>query len=238
MRGNTYSPIRLQKAIGNIAGAQLGFNPSPEGGVKPLPETSAEIVEIKKIYPPRRCVDFCFLGSDTIHSAHAMVDYWHREGMDDLQPPQGINGGSNTLSWPFTTPEKDNIDLLTQISLLSLIYPPFKSLLPVIQQLVDIMGGQHNVIKLLQILASNDSLNLSMLFQLIGLKAPSLDDLTNPEKLKELTQPPNIPDLKKIKDLTTNPEVKIPKEPLYGAVIPLKGDKTQGYLLLGFMKLT
>lgn len=237
MKGSTYSPIRLQKAIGNIAGAQLGFNPSPEGGVKPLPETCAEIVEIKKIYPPRRYVDFCFLGSDITHSAYAMVDYWHREGMDDFQPPQGVNGGNKILSWPFTTPEKDNIDLLTQISLLSLIYPPFKSLLPLIQQLVDIMGGQHNVIKLLQMLASNDSLNLSMLFQLIGLKAPSLEDLKNPEKLKELTHLQDIADLSKIKDLNSVPETETPKEPLYGAVIPLKGDKTQGYLLLGFLKL-
>ena len=232
----TYTPNRLQKAIGTIAGAQLGFDPRPEGGVKPLPETSAEIGEIKKIYPTHRCVDFCFLGSDTIHTAYAMVDYWHREGTDDFHPPGNLKPEEN-VSWPFTTPEKDNVDLLTQLYLLSLIYPPFQTLLPVIQQLIKSMGGQHNVIKLLQILASQNSLNLSMLFQLIDLKAPSLEDLKNPEKLKDLTQLPNIPDANKIKDLTSIPETKTPKEPLHGAIIPLKGDKTQGYLLLGFIKL-
>ena len=181
-------------------------------------------------------MDFCFLGSDTIHTAYAMVDYWHREGADDFHPPGNLKPEEN-VSWPFTTPEKDNVDLLTQLYLLSLIYPPFQTLLPVIQQLIKSMGGQHNVIKLLQILASQNSLNLSMLFQLIDLKAPSLEDLKNPEKLKDLTQLPNIPDANKIKDLTSIPETKTPKEPLHGAIIPLKGDKTQGYLLLGFIKL-
>jgi hypothetical protein len=239
----TYSPGRLQKAIGNIAGNHLGFKPGSDGGVKPLPETSAEIVEIKKIYPQRRSVDFCFLGSDTLHSASAMVDYWHREGTDDFQPPGNLKPDKD-VSWPFTTPEKDNVDLLTQINLLSLIYPPFQALLPAIQQLIEAMGGQHNVIKLLRILASQNSLNLLALFKLVGLEAPNLKELTNlpdasldaTNKVKKVTST-LTEDVGKVKDLTSVPEVQIPKEALYGAVIPLKGDKTQGYLLLGFMKL-
>ena len=241
MKGSTYTPNRLQKAIGTIAGAQLGFNPSPEGGVKPLPETSAEIVEIKKIYPTRRYVDFCFLGSDTIHSAYAMVDYWHREGTDDFQPPENLNLPfmQKERSWPYTTPENNSPDLATVVQLILLSGAPnAPAMPPIILQLNQILGGQQNTVKLLQMLSGSGSLNLSMLFGLIGLKVPSLEDLKNPEKLKDLTQIPDIQDLNKIEPITNNPKAETPKEPLHGAVIPLKGDKTQGYLLLGFIKLT
>lgn len=235
MRGSVYTPIRLQKAIGNIAGAQLGFNPSPEGGVKPLPETSAELVEIKKIYPHQRTVDFCFMGSDTIHSAYAMVDYWHREGTDDFQPPETLNIPTmKERSWPYTTPENNSPDLTTIIQLILLSGAPnAPALPPIILQLNQILGGQQNTVKLLQMLSGSGSLNIHMLFQILGLKAPRLEDLANPEKLKDLTQ---LPDLSKIEDLNHSPEAETPKEPLHGAVIPLKGDKTQGYLLLGFIK--
>ena len=240
MRGSAYTPNRLQKAIGNIAGTQLGFNPNPEGGIKPLPETTAEIVEIKKIYPHHRTVDFCFLGSNTIRSAYAMVDYWHREGTDDFQPPENLNLPfmQKERSWPYTTPENNSPDLATVVQLILLSGAPnAPALPPIILQLNQILGGQQNTVKLLQILSGSGSLNITMLLQLLGIKAPSLEDLTKPDKLKDLTKIPDVPDINKIEELNSNPEAETPQEPLHGAVIPIKGDKTQGYLLLGFIKL-
>lgn len=276
----TYSPSRLQKAIGNIAGTHLGFPPSAEGGVKPLPQTTAEIVEIKHIYPTKKCVDFYFPGSDTLQTAHALLDYWDREGTDKFQPPKNLNLPLIPLepSWPFTTPENNSPDLMTIIQLILLSgAPTAPAFPPIIQTLIQKMGNQQNTVKLLQNLTQSGSLDLTTLIQIAGLNETKIKELldntkiTNTPllpKIEDITQNPTHPGVKppntniphietpsvpntseipkpntpkipngEISQIPPVPKVEIPTEPLYGAVIPLKGDKTQGYLLLGFIKI-
>lgn len=275
----TYSPNRLQKAIGNIAGAHLGFPPSAEGGVKPLPSTTAEIVEIKHIYPHKRCVEFCFLGSDTLHTAHALLDYWHKDGTDQFQPPANLNIPTiqKEPSWPHTTPENSSPDLLTILQLILLSgAPTAPALPPIIQQLNQTLGGQQNTVKLLQTLSGTGSLDLKLLMQIAGIDPAKIKEIINTTQLSnktptlpgvEIPNTPNIPEISlpdapkvdipnipplpdvetpqvdmpsipnEIPKLPRIPQIETPLEPLYGAVIPLKGDKTQGYLLLGFIKL-
>jgi hypothetical protein len=239
----TYSPNRLQKAIGNIAGTHLGFNPRHDGSMKPLPQTSAEIVEIKKIYPTCRSVDFCFMGSDTLHTAQALLDYWHREGTDKFQPPETLKlpSNQNESAWPFTTPETNSPDLMTigQLILLSGA-PTAPNLPPIIQALIQKMGGQQNTVKLLQKLTGSGSLNIEMLLKIIGLdttlkKSSNIEELT--KKIITDDDKINVPNIPPVETPNTLNMGLVPQEPLHGTVIPLKGDKTQGYLLLGFIKL-
>jgi hypothetical protein len=240
---STYTPNRLQKAIGNIAGTHLGFKPNPEGGVKPLPETTAEIAEIQKIYPQKKCVEFCFIGSKTIHKAYALLDYWHQEGTDQFQPPLDLKLPNipQESSWPHTTPKNNSPDLITILQLILLSGAPnAPTLPPLIQQLNQILGSQQNTIKLLQTLAGSGTLDLKILFSIIGIDETKIKNITNTPPIPEIETPtietPHIPNEIPHQPIPNIPQVEIPTEPLYGAVIPLKGDKTQGYLLLGFIK--
>ena len=115
-----------------------------------------------------------------------MVDYWHREGTDDFQPPENLNLPSmqKERSWPYTTPENNSPDLTTIIQLILLSGAPnAPAMPPIILQLNQILGGQQNTVKLLQMLSESGSLNLSMLFEL---NRPQSSPPRRPEKSRKI----------------------------------------------------
>jgi hypothetical protein len=78
----TFTNQRLKEAIGTLSAQHLGLPPNTTGN--PIPDTKPLIVEVKKVHPTSRSIEFCFKNSptDNRYIAHANVDHWYREGKD------------------------------------------------------------------------------------------------------------------------------------------------------------
>lgn len=235
MRVNsTYSPDRLEKAIGNIAGAQLGFKKSIDGGIKTLPDTTTQIVEIKRIYPTQKIIEFSFIDSPETYTAHALLDYWQREGKDKKIPlkTQNLNL-EKEVTWPFTTPETTSPDLITILQLLILMgVKGAAPMLTIIQKLTTTLQGKLEVLELIQ----NQKITLKMLLKTLNINTQEPENITDIKLLENLQKEETNTKTNKNEDNEQTDYIK-PKETLYGAITPIKGDKNHGYLFLGFIKL-
>lgn len=233
----TYSPDRLQKAIGNMAGTHLGFKSSLDGGIKTFPDATTQIVEIKRVYPSRKIVEFSFIDSKEIYTAYALLDYWHREGKDKNITPENPISYEKEVNWPFTAPETTSPDLITILQLLVLMgvsgAPP---MLTIIQKLTSKLQGKREVLGLIQ----NQKITLQTLLKALEINTQELENITD-IKLLENPQKEEPTDIKTTKNKNNSDNEQSnyiePKEPLYGAITPIKGEKNRGYLFIWFIKL-
>jgi hypothetical protein len=215
MKTTTYSNSRLQKVIGEISGAQLGFDKKHNNETKPLPDTSAFLVDVKRIYPTERMVEFSFKNKEeenNIYKAWVLVDHWYREGLD-LYPSMDqiqetatnilINSGlplpTHVLkkTWPYYPPDGKPADLKTLLPLLTLLVPGLQGLAitPLVNSTLDfLLEAQRllpdlNILKSLELLGKTvgDGLrSLSTIFNIIiNLEDEVRDEIEKLTKLKE-----------------------------------------------------
>lgn len=182
----TFTNQRLKEAIGTISAQHLGLPLENLGNGSLIPDNTPLIVEVTKIYPTTRNIEFRFKNtpSDNIDNcrhyiAHANVDHWYTEGKDKDKT------GNDTIT-----------TIITLLSMLGIPGTPalkdmplFSSTLPSILKLVQIpeINTPQDILTHLKVDTRPEFQNINNFNDL--LKIHGLEEVLNNSEAAKLSLP-------------------------------------------------